>query len=334
MTTSRVENPTERAYEERFFVQAPVKTNAQEAATRVYNRGGLLVRSDPFVGAADRHGKQFTQTKWHDPQDMTQPVQQARTRAPPVSESRDPVVRFRNKVIKRAGAAGIHALGKTFVILDHNHSGSLSADELRVGCEHFGLDMDDAEIKDLVDVIGRGRNITYDEFLVAIRGPLSKKRITMIEMAYKVLDRDGNGHVTADDLRERFSGDHDPDVMAGKKPAEEALHDFLANFDIDHDGDVTKKDFIEYYKNVSASIDRDDYFELMIRNAWHIPGGTGWSANTANTRVLVVTHDGTQKVVCIQNDLGLDMTDGAAVMKALHDQGETDVVKWSLNMNL
>ena len=39
---------------------------------------------------------------------------------------------------------------------------------------------------------------------------------------------------------------------------------------------------------MSASIDLDDYFELMIRNAWHIPGGEGWCANTANKRVLVI----------------------------------------------
>jgi len=26
---------------------------------------------------------------------------------------------------------------------------------------------------------------------------------------------------------------------------------------------------------LSASIDDDDYFELMVRNSWHISGGTG-----------------------------------------------------------
>ena len=30
------------------------------------------------------------------------------------------------------------------------------------------------------------------------------------------------------------------------------------------------KEFVEYYNNVSASIDNDAYFELMMTNAWNL----------------------------------------------------------------
>lgn len=62
------------------------------------------------------------------------------------------------------------------------------------------------------------------------------------------------------------------------------------------DGKVTPSEFIKYYSNVSASIDNDDYFELMIRNAWHISGGKGWCENSSCRRVLVTHKDGHQSV--------------------------------------
>ena len=49
---------------------------------------------------------------------------------------------------------------------------------------------------------------------------------------------------------------------------------------------MTYEEFEEYYKDVSASIDTDDYFELMMRNAWHLAGGEGQMANTSIPREL------------------------------------------------
>lgn len=44
---------------------------------------------------------------------------------------------------------------------------------------------------------------------------------------------------------------------------------------------VTKDEFEEYYNNVSASIDRDDYFAVMMNSAWNLDGSrvqkSGWS---------------------------------------------------------
>lgn len=62
-------------------------------------------------------------------------------------------------------------------------------------------------------------------------------------------------------------------VVSGEMTKEQALSDFLAGWDPTPDGQLTQKDFIDYYANLSAAIDNDDYFELMIRNAWHISGG-------------------------------------------------------------
>ena len=51
------------------------------------------------------------------------------------------------------------------------------------------------------------------------------------------------------------------------------------------------------------------------------------SANTANLRVLATFADGSKKVVCVGNDLGVNRQDPNAVMAALLRQGVENVVK-------
>jgi metallophosphoesterase superfamily enzyme len=80
-------------------------------------------------------------------------------------------------------------------------------------------------------------------------------------------------------------------VIQGKKTEAEVLGEFLETFEDHHvimtggthDQVVTKEEWNEYYTNVSSSIDRDDYFELMMNNAWKLNGvpksyGTGWAS--------------------------------------------------------
>lgn len=56
--------------------------------------------------------------------------------------------------------------------------------------------------------------------------------------------------------------------------------EFLETFEAHHnlatgeraDGQVTMQEFTEYYSNISSSIDDDEYFELVINNAWNVKG--------------------------------------------------------------
>jgi DNA-directed RNA polymerase subunit N (RpoN/RPB10) len=86
--------------------------------------------------------------------------------------------------------------------------------------------------------------------------------------------------------------------------------EFLDTFDSGaKDGKVTADEWVDYYRNVSASIDDDDYFELMMRNAWHISGGEGWCANSSCRRVLATHADGHQSVeeIKVSDDYHLDI---------------------------
>lgn len=39
---------------------------------------------------------------------------------------------------------------------------------------------------------------------------------------------------------------------------------------VNKDGIVTRAEFEDYFKDISASIDKDDYFAVMMNNAWKL----------------------------------------------------------------
>jgi hypothetical protein len=102
-----------------------------------------------------------------------------------------------------------------------------------------------------------------------------------VSQAYGKLDRDGNGWIDINDIKGVYSAKTHPDVKSGKKTEEQILLEFLETFETHHslrnngapDHVVTREEFEEYYSNISASIDNDQYFELMMNNAWKINEG-------------------------------------------------------------
>merc|ERR1719326_299517 len=101
---------------------------------------------------------------------------------------------------------------------------------------------------------------------------MNERRKTLVGMAFSKMDKTGDGIIDPEDVIDTYDASKHPDVLAGKKTSDEVLREFLDTFDVggEKDGKVTRNEFMNYYANVSSSIDDDDYFELMIRNAWHI----------------------------------------------------------------
>jgi calcyphosin len=141
----------------------------------------------------------------------------------------------------------------------------------------------------------RSGSVSYDEFLQTIRGPLNASRKKLVAQAYNKLDKDGSGWIDINDIKGVYTAKTHPDVLAGRKSEEQILLEFLETFETHHslrnngapDHVVTREEFDEYYANISASIDNDQYFELMMNNAWKINDGDrtyakGW-ANKSET---------------------------------------------------
>ena len=51
----------------------------------------------------------------------------------------------------------------------------------------------------------------------------------------------------------------------------EVYKDFMKQWDTQvADGIVTFEEFMDYFRDVSASIDSDEYFAVMMKNAWKL----------------------------------------------------------------
>jgi Ca2+-binding EF-hand superfamily protein len=163
--------------------------------------------------------------------------------------------------------------------------------------KEYMLGFSPSEIEQLFKAmdVSRDGSISYDEFLREIRGPMNQVRINLVKKAFEKLDKDGSGVVDINDIKGVYNATKHPDVKSGKKTEDEVLMEFLETFETHHnvlsgkarDSSVTWDEFIEYYNNISASIDNDEYFQLMMNNAWQLDGhgatNGGWS-NQASGR--------------------------------------------------
>jgi len=173
--------------------------------------------------------------------------------------------------LKSRGAMAIRGIGRVFRILDDNRNRQLDNNELMWGLKDFDIHLSEEQVAILIKHFDSDNSgsVNFDEFLRALRGDLSQSRIGYIRMAYDKLDINKDGQVTLDDIARIYDVSQHPDVMSGKKTPEEAYREFMSMWDTQvADGIVTFDEFCDYYRDVSASIDTDEYFGVMMTQAW------------------------------------------------------------------
>jgi len=212
--------------------------------------------------------------------------------------------------------------------MDDGRDLKLDREDLKWGLYDIGISLEDDQFDSLMNLFDRNKDglVSLGEFLTTIRGEMNAARLGFVKLAFGLLDKDGSGQITKEDLAGAYDFSKNPEVISGEMSADDAAMLFLSNFERSSvDGIVTYPEFVEYYRDISAEIDDDEYFELMMRNAWHISGGEGAAANSSCLRVLVIHGDDSMEVVECKDDLGLDPDDIDAIIAKLESQGVTDI---------
>jgi Ca2+-binding EF-hand superfamily protein len=214
-------------------------------------------------------------------------------RAPPAKKAQEGVPanatekalmkHIRDKIASR-GARGIMGIGKKFKIADDNNSKSLDSGEFTKAMQDFRIGLTAPQILQAFQIFDRDGSgeITYDEFIRSVRGSMNPQREAIAMKAYRIMDSDGSGQLDINDIRQTYNAKQHPDVKSGKRSEDEILAEFLDTFE-DHfcdmkgqsdarDGKISHAEWKEYYNNVSMSIDNEEYFALMMNNAWNLDG--------------------------------------------------------------
>jgi Ca2+-binding EF-hand superfamily protein len=211
------------------------------------------------------------------------------------------VERLRSFLAQRGtDGVGFADMQRYFHAMDRDNTKTLHPEEFKGALQKLNLNFSDQEFSQLFaffDNYGNGY-IDYEEFILCLRGHVNWRRRQLIAMAWYYVDFNKEGRVDPEEIIGRYDATQHPDVRGGAKSAQEVFRDFLKAFEVsgEIEGKVTRKEFENYYYNVSASIERDDYFETMMRNCWHLSG-----QNWPGQRYKVVHADGRESIEEVWN---------------------------------
>ena len=166
---------------------------------------------------------------------------------------------IREQIVKHGGG-GIHALGRKFRIADDNGNGQLDLkEELPKMIREIKVTLTPEQmtkVQKLLDRDGSG-TIDYEEFLYHLAPPMNATRIQWVNKVFDKLDKDKSGRITKSDIAKAQNCD--------------ARYNNLCRLcDKNGDGCIDREELIDYYREISPSIDTDEYFIQMLTAAWKL----------------------------------------------------------------
>ncbi|CAE7831859.1 CPK2, partial [Symbiodinium microadriaticum] len=139
----------------------------------------------------------------------------------------------------------IKSLRDVFTSLDKNGDGLLTHAELKDGLGKSGLKdipPDLAAILDGVDADGSGV-IDYTEFLAATLDRQQYMKEDVCWAAFRVFDRNGDGHISKDELKQVLSNSEVEDALGAK-----AIAELMLEVDSNGDGIIDFEEFMAMMK--------------------------------------------------------------------------------------
>ena len=116
---------------------------------------------------------------------------------------------------------------------------------------------------------GGGDVVTCPVSRVRVQEPLSPFRRRLVVAAFNLIDTAERGSVSVDAVLAAFHAGKHPSVTSSKRDAEEVYRDFQTTLQCDVGTERVRLPVFEhYYELVSAGVESDDEFQLILWNCW------------------------------------------------------------------
>lgn len=145
----------------------------------------------------------------------------------------------------------LQTLSGLFDELDVDASGSVSMDELVLGLERLGYDVESEELEQLMDKVDSNKDgsLQLPEFVAGmIDWPALQEDArwnVWVDRAFDRLDRNGDGYIALDSLEELMGGTMDPLFSSEESERAVEARTMLREADTNGDGKVSREEFAD-----------------------------------------------------------------------------------------
>ncbi|KAL4489389.1 hypothetical protein ABPG72_002685 [Tetrahymena utriculariae] len=201
------------------------------------------------------------------PQTQQQPQQQPQ---------KNPLNDFRSKLAQR-GVRGFIKLYQKFRNVMRDNQSVISYQSFVQALNELRLQIENPQ--DIFNQFERQGSLDLEDLFKALKGKIAEHRQQLIVHSFTGMDRTRCGEVPLELIKQTYDSRGHPNVKLGKTSDEEALQDFIDSFELHmqtfnpnnlNQGIVHFNEFFEFYHITSQCVEDDQYFEIMMRNCWHL----------------------------------------------------------------
>ncbi|KAG0249048.1 hypothetical protein BG011_009629 [Mortierella polycephala] len=129
---------------------------------------------------------------------------------------------------------------EAFSLFDKDGDGTITTKELGTVMRSLGQNPTEADLQDMVNEVDADGNGTIDfpEFLTMMaRKMVDTESEEEIKEAFKVFDKDGNGYISAAELRHVLTN-------LGERLSDQEVDEMITEADVDGDGQINYDEFV------------------------------------------------------------------------------------------